>query len=320
MPADAEKLSELAAIVNSVRDRVRARHLQPVVGDDAPPIQIAIADLMPVVHARDAAQARVASIGSVNPRSGGLANAVIQTAKKSVARAFQWFVRGQIAYNRESLAATEAILEALNEHNRTLVSLAGQTNEQFVNLRREFARVDELSLQIDIRATELTKQLEDRSAQLRSLLEQQVDCLKAEAGELKDVRTHWIDWRRSWEEKLSTNEIQFLRAAADLQGAFQHRVNQVEANFRDMVKGQHADYLGALDRTTLNIHKQLAEDFTRTRADYDRIIHTELRLIRQRTAVAAPPAPVVAAPPHGRGPVRYSSARLQPFCRTFPWF
>ncbi len=302
MPADAEKLSELAAIVNSVRDRVRARHPQPVVGDDAPPIQIAIADLMPVVHARDAAQARVASIGSVNPRSGGLANAVIQTAKKSVARAFQWFVRGQIAYNRESLAATEAILEALNEHNRTLVSLASQTNEQFVNLRREFARVDELSLQIDIRATELTKQLEDRSAQLRSLLEQQVDCLKAEAGELKDVRTHWIDWRRSWEEKLSTNEIQFLRAAADLQGAFQHRVNQVEANFRDMVKGQHADYLGALDRTTLNIHKQLAEDFTRTRADYDRIIHTELRLIRQRTAVAAPPAPVVAAPPMAAAP------------------
>lgn len=335
MPADAEKLAELAAIVNSVRDRVRSRHPQPLVGDDAPPIQIAIADLMPVVHARDAAQARVASIGSVNPRSGGLANAVIQTAKKSVARAFQWFVRGQIAYNRESLAATEAILEALNEHNRTLVSLAGQTNEQLVNLRRELAaRVDELSLQIDIRATELTnhmdirtaeltKQLEDRSAQLRSLLEQntaeirqsaaevrsavmpvieQVDLLKAEAGELKDVRTHWIDWRRGWEEKLSTNEIQFLRAAADLQGAFQHRVNQVEANFRDIVKGQHADYLGALDRTTLNIHKQLAEDFTRTRADYDRMIHTELRLIRQRGALAAPTVPVVVAPPMPAAP------------------
>ena len=143
MPADSAspddgKLAELSAIVNAVRDRVRSRHPAHIAeGSETPPIQIALADLMPVVHARDAAQARVASIGSVNPRSGGLANAIIQTVKKSIARAFQWFVRGQIAYNRESLAATEAILEALNEHNRILVSLAGQTNEHLNHLRHE---------------------------------------------------------------------------------------------------------------------------------------------------------------------------------------
>jgi 2-polyprenyl-3-methyl-5-hydroxy-6-metoxy-1,4-benzoquinol methylase len=313
VPADSAspddgKLAELSAIVNAVRDRVRSRHPAPLAeGSEAPHIQIALADLMPVVHARDAAQARVASIGSVNPRSGGLANAIIQTVKKSIARAFQWFVRGQIAYNRESLAATEAILEALNEHNRILVSLAGQTNEHLNHLRHE------LTNHMDLRTAEWHQRAERRSDELKAAVlpvVEQVELLKAEASELKDVRTHWIDWRRGWEEKLSTNEIQFLRAAADLQGAFQHRVNQVEANFRDIVKAQHSDYLGALDRTTLNIHKQLADDFTRTRADYDRMIHTELRLIRQRTvpvaAVQAGFAPPMAAAPAGIPQLDYS--------------
>lgn len=341
MPADSAspddaRLAELSAIVNAVRDRVRSRHPAPIAeGSEAPPIQIAVADLMPVVHARDAAQARVASIGSVNPRSGGLANAVIQTVKKSIARAFQWFVRGQISFNRESLAATEAILEALNEHNRILVSLAGQTNEHLLHLRHELgARVEDLSQQIDIRAAELMNHMDLRTAELHAFqatlqhradeiktsiqpVLEQVDLLKAEAGELKDVRTHWIDWRRAWEEKLSTNEIQFLRAAADLQGAFQHRVNQVEANFRDIVKAQHSDYLGALDRTTLNIHKQLAEDFTRTRADYDRMIHTELRLIRQRTGPAAPVVPAAPAPPMAAAPAGIPQLDYSRFAERF---
>ncbi|MCU1326601.1 MAG: Methyltransferase type 11 [Bryobacterales bacterium] len=298
MTGDHEKLAELSAIVNAVRDRVRSRY--PEAAADASDasgqkIRIAVADLMPVVHARDAAQARVASIGSVNPRPGGLKNSVIQAFKKSIARAFQWFVRGQVAFNQESLAATEAVLEALNEHNRILLSLAGQTDEQILSVHKELAA---LNLQIDARAAELASQWQQRIAA--------VDALKAEAAELKDVRTHWIEWRRGWEERLSTNEIQFLRAAADLQGSFQHRVGQLEANFRDIVKAQHGDYLGALDRTTLGIQKQLFEDFTRVRADYDRMIHTELRLIRQRlnaTAVtgagsATAPVPVAAAIPN----------------------
>ncbi|MDE3197751.1 MAG: methyltransferase domain-containing protein, partial [Acidobacteriota bacterium] len=98
----------------------------------------------------------------------------------------------------------------------------------------------------------------------------------------RDMRRHWIEWRAEWERKLATNEIQFLRSAADLQGAFQHRVTQMESNFRDIVKGQHGDYLGALDRVNLDIQKQLAVDFERARAEFERLIYTELRLIRQR--------------------------------------
>src|SRR5436309_14153432 len=47
--------------------------------------------------------------------------------------------------------------------------------------------------------------------------------------ELKDIRNHWADWRFEWEHKLQTNEIQFLRSVADLNGAFQHRSTLMDA-------------------------------------------------------------------------------------------
>src|SRR5207302_11499710 len=54
--------------------------------------------------------------------------------------------------SRETVSALEAVMEALNEHNRILVSLAAQTNEQLAAMR---GRVGELSAQIDVRAAEL---------------------------------------------------------------------------------------------------------------------------------------------------------------------
>jgi SAM-dependent methyltransferase len=314
---DQEKIEELTAIIQTVRDRVRARYpesadtgAQSGRQEDAerayPQIRIPIADLLPVVHARDAAQAKIAAIGSVNPRAGGLKNRIIQVVKKTVARAFQWFVRDQVTFNRETVSAVEALLEALNDHNRILISLASQTNEQLNAVRATMAaRVGELSQQIDARAAELDGHADRRIAEVLAFLEartnelrpliQQVDLLKAEAGELKDVRTHWIGWRVDWERKLALNEIQFLRNAADLQGAFQHRVTQMESNFRDIVKGQHGDYLGALDRTTADIQKRMKVDLEEFRRQYEYLIHSELRVIRQRGLVVPPvtiPAPV----------------------------
>ena len=135
------------------------------------------------MHARDAAQAKVAAIGSVNPRAGGLVNRTIQTAKKTIARALQWFVRDQIAFNRETISAIEAIIEALNDHNRALVSLAAHANEQIADIR-----------------------------------------------ELKDMRSHWPEWRADFRtRKVAANEIQlFCAAVADQQGAFQHRTSSLD--------------------------------------------------------------------------------------------
>jgi O-antigen chain-terminating methyltransferase len=119
------------------------------------------------------------------------------------------------------------------------------------------------------------------------------DELRQEAEQLKDVRSHWEAWRRDWEQKLATNEMQFLRSVADLQAAFQHRVSLMESNLRDLVRGQHADFTGALDRSGAEIQRRLWADLERIRLEFERLIHAELRLVRQR-AVLAPPA--VAAP------------------------
>ena len=270
MPGDAEKIAELNAIVAAVRDRVRNSAGQPEHRDY---IHIPSIDLMPLVHARDAAQAKVAAIGAVNPRAGGLLNKAVQSVKKLIARTLQWFVRDQIVFNRETISALEAAIEALAEQNRALLSLASQSNERFAALGSGLREAREIS-----------------AADKRDLID--------EARELKDIRTHWSEWRIEWEQKLATNEIQFLRSAADLQGAFQHRVTLIESNFREIVQAQHRDYLGALDRANVDIQKRLWEDLERVRENYERMIHSELRLIRLRnTAPAqAQEQPYAAAP------------------------
>jgi SAM-dependent methyltransferase len=267
---ESAKIAELNAIVQAVRARVRARYPEPNgLGDStngAPTtIRVPVADLMPLVHARDAAQSKIAAIGSVNPRSGGLVNSAIQFVKKTIARGLRWFVRDQIAFNRETVAAIEAMIEALNDHNRALVSLTGHLNQQ----------------------------VEDA----RAFVE--------DARALKDLRSHWAELRGDWDRKVAANEVQFLRSVADLQGAFQHRSTLMESNFREIVKAQHADYLGALDRTTIDIQKRLWVDFQKVRAEYGQLIHDELRIIRLRQPTATSPA--VAAKP-----ARAQRSLLQP--------
>ena len=235
---------ELSAVIREIRERVRARHPQ---GSAA---GLPLPDLLPVLHARDTAEAKVAAIGTVNPRPPGILNSVVQSLKRLVARLLDWHVREQVEFNRGVMTAIEAILGALNENNQALARLAVQVS----------ARTDEL---------------------------------RQEAEQLKDVRSHWEAWRREWEQKLATNEMQFLRSVADLQAAFQHRVSLMESNLRDLARSQHADFTGALDRSGVEIQKRLWADLERIRLEFERLIHAELKLVRQR-AVLAPPA--VAAP------------------------
>ena len=277
-----QKVAELTAIIQTVRERVRARYPEPGNGAGAqqPLIQIGIADLMPAMHARDAAQAKIAAIGSVNPRRGGLINNLIQAAKRFVARALGWFVRDQVTFNREAVSAMEAMIEALNEQNRILVSLAGQTSDHLQQQNQA------LSAQTEARARDLSVQIDARAAELAQHFQPALDAVEP----LLDIRKHWIEWRADWERKLTVNEIQFLRSVADLQGAFQHRVTQMESNFRDIAKSQHNDYLGALDRANIEIQKRLWADLEKIRTEYDRLIHSELRVIRMRAGAGQPTA------------------------------
>jgi 2-polyprenyl-3-methyl-5-hydroxy-6-metoxy-1,4-benzoquinol methylase len=237
---------ELTAILREVRDRVRARHPQ----SSGSPAEIPLPDLMPLVRARDAAEGKVAAIGTVNPRRGGPLNALLQSVKKMVARALDWHVREQVEFNRQVIGCLNANLEALNDANRTFSELANRI--------------------------------------------QDLNRLSDEAAQLKDIRAHWSEWRLEWERKLTLNEMQFLRSVADLQLAFQHRATLMESNFRDIAKSQHHAFEGALDRSTMDVQKRLWNDLANIRTEYEGLIHTELRLIRQRASASAPPASAAA--------------------------
>ena len=115
--------AELIAILREVREKVKARHPQGEAGG------LPLPDLMPLVHARDAALGKVASIGIVNPRAGGLVNALIQGWKRLVARVLDWHVREQVVFNRKIVECIDAAIEALNENNRAIAELAGHWSQ-----------------------------------------------------------------------------------------------------------------------------------------------------------------------------------------------
>ena len=267
--ASEDKTEELAALVQEIRDRVRARH--PDGGSN-----LALPDLMPLIHARDAAEAKVASIGMVNPRRGGPLNSLAQAAKKLVARALDWHVREQVEFNRQVMACVEATLEALSETRRVLARM--------------------------------------------------------HPDDVRDLRSHWAQWRTEWEQKLFINETQFLRSVADLQGAFQHRATLMEASFRDLSRAQHADYLAALERSTVELQKRFWEEAAKARREYERIIHEELRIVRQRVGQMAPlpaqPPPALVPAPEPpfdygrfaerfRGPEDYVKKNIQFYLPRF---
>jgi 2-polyprenyl-3-methyl-5-hydroxy-6-metoxy-1,4-benzoquinol methylase len=226
------KAEELAAVIAEIRERARAR-IPPnglAVGGNLP-----LPDLTPLLHARDAAEAKVASIGTVNPRRGGALNSVIQSLKRMVARALDWHVREQVEFNRGVMECVQATIEALNESRQALSALAAH------------------------------------SAHLRE-----------EARELRDIRNHWAEWHAGWELKLARTEIQFLRSVSELQASFQHRVTLMDANYREQMKAQHGDFEGALETQ----NQRFWDELVRVRAEYERIIHSELRLVRQRASLA----------------------------------
>jgi O-antigen chain-terminating methyltransferase len=239
---------ELTAAIEEVRARVRAHYPEGSLGLDG----VAAADLMPLVHARDAAEAKVAAIGTVNPRPPGLKNSIAQFIKKTVARALDWHVREQVEFNRAMIGCVQASIEALNEVNRALAGMAG---------------------------------------------------LYREAQELKDIREHWVQWRTGFEERRSASEIHMLRTISELQGAFQHRVTLMEQNFRDLARQQHTGFQAALDRNTIDVQKRLWRDLENIRGEYEKLIHTELKLIRQKAVAESALAAAAGPRANGAAPI-----------------
>jgi O-antigen chain-terminating methyltransferase len=235
--------AELIAILRNVRDRVRVSNPETAAGGT----DIALPDLNELVHARDAALGKVAAIGTVNPRAGGPINSLVQGWKRMLARVLDWHVREQVEFNRKAIACVDAAIEALNQSNRALIEFGNQ-------LAAERA---------------LREKLEKPQREI--------------SQEMSDIRAHWAQWRAGWEQKLATNEMQFLRSVADLDGAFQYRLTLLDASYREAVRSQHDDFTVRLDQRNAEIQKRLWADLENVRAEFDKLIHVELRLIRQRS-------------------------------------
>jgi O-antigen chain-terminating methyltransferase len=280
---------ELIAMLRAVRERVRARHP----ANHAGACDVPLPDLMPLVHARDAALGKVAAIGTVNPRRGGPVNTLIQGWKRFVSRVLDWHVRDQVEFNRKTIACLDAAIEALNENNRALVELG------------------------------------NRAAAAQA-------AAQPASSALNDLRDHWTEWRAEWERKLSHMEIQFLRTIADLQGASRQRAAEMESAWRESLSAQHRAFGEALERSAGEVQRRLWTDIERFRVEYERLIHSELRMVRQRALDIAPQmrretAPAEAQPavgsPQGfdyarfaekfRGPEEYVKAGLRIYQEHF---
>ena len=281
---------ELAAVVDELRRRVRARN-----PNGAAPDGLVVPDLTPLTHARDAAEGKVASIGTVNPRRGGPLNALIQAMKRLVARSLDWHVREQVEFNRAVMSCVQSTLEALAESNRTLVAFSSAIS----------ARID---------------QVEQASAKSASEL-------REEATQLKDIRVHWSQWRVDWEQKLAANEIHFLRSISDLQAAFHHRVTLMDAEYRQTVREQHANFSAAEKQAIEEIQqrlwsdldglqKRLWDDMRRIRTEHEAMIHTELRLLRQRSILGQAPAQT-SMPPAASQPAETPAIDWMRFAERF---
>src|SRR5713101_45045 len=122
---------EIAGVVDEIRRRVRSRYEKQV--DGMP--DFCLPSLNPMGQARDAALGKVAAIGTVNPRPPGLLNSLVQAWKKMLARALGWHVREQVEFNRAVIDYMDRTLAALDEHNRHLLMLAqqGQQNTEVVH-------------------------------------------------------------------------------------------------------------------------------------------------------------------------------------------
>lgn len=250
---------ELAAVIQAVKARARAATPNGTIGMEGIPAP----DFLPLVHARDAAEAKVAAIGTVNPRPPGLKNAIAQKFKRMIARALDWHVREQVEFNRAAMACVQANIDLMAELSRAIAAVAAH--------QRQF--------QIDTMARE--KQIRDDFA--------------PPLQELLDIRRHWIDWRQGFEDRRNASEIHLLRTVSELQSAFQHRVTLMDQGYRESVHAQHADFTGALANNTKDVQQRLWADLVKMRGEIEALVYTELRLLRQK-GVAAPAPPVSNSP------------------------
>jgi SAM-dependent methyltransferase len=274
-------------------------------GPDAtvfPSEPLPIADLLPLFHARDAAEGKVAAIGKVNPRPGGAVNAIIQRAKRLIARSLQWFVRDQVDFNFATVRAVSEAMEALNEVNRSLVVASNRMarlEQQTNGLQQDFARVEDVRAEADVHLREATDTLsaqtrslevalrqliaaehEFATGKIASLAERQEQAVNDQENAIKSLGARFDEHMRARERE----DIRLLRTLADVQNAFMQRLAKAEAEWKLVLDRRISE---TDERSRAALHQALAE----SRARLDFLVHEEVRLLRQRVgAIFADPS------------------------------
>ena len=265
---------ELAAIIQAVRDRARSAVPNGSFGLEG----VAAPDLMPLAHARDAAEAKVAAIGTVNPRPPGLKNSIAQGFKKLIARMLDWHVREQVEFNRAAMACVQAGLESMVDLSRGMAALAAHHRQ--------------LHEELLARERQLRQEMLERERQVRDDFFAELAISQQQGRELLDIRRHWTEWRAGFEERRNASEIHMLRTLSEHQAAFQHRVTLLDQAFRELARNQHGEFKATLAANTLDVQERLWKDLAKMRGEFETLIYTELRVLRQKQAAAAPMARV----------------------------
>jgi 2-polyprenyl-3-methyl-5-hydroxy-6-metoxy-1,4-benzoquinol methylase len=281
-----DRLEEIKAELAEVQKRVQARY------DSAAPT-LDLPDLLPILHARDRAQGKVGAIGTVNPRPSGLLNQLIQSGKRQMARALNFLLRPQVEFNQTLVDAIQANLEILNDTNRALKQLSGQIHElRTKDLQDQAARVetvrDELKRSFrewEVRQGDTLAGLRDfdaqRSALLRSELLREILTLQTAnvtaRDQISSLQNSIADTLQQQNDSLAINQQRALEALA-----LQHR-DVLEANRRDSLQANDA-YRLQLAEATANLQASFWAELAKVRREYEQVIHSELRLVRQRLA------------------------------------
>ena len=132
---------EVAEAVEEIRRRVRQRHRRAADAVIDDPARLSVE---PLIASRDIAEARSVYIGQVNPRTGGLINSLIQTAKRGIARGLGWFVRGQVEFNQSVIDYMDRNTRAMAEQNETLYQATRKAMQEIADVRKAQIWMEEL--------------------------------------------------------------------------------------------------------------------------------------------------------------------------------
>jgi O-antigen chain-terminating methyltransferase len=250
--------------VEQIRERVRSRYEKSVTR--VPDFELPSFEKLG--QARDAAEVRADSIGTVNPRKGGLANTAIQAVKKLVARLLYWHVREQAQFNRAVVQFMDRSLEAKVEQNNNLLRVA----QTFSALQEVNERVEQMNAVL--RAENAVLQAENAALQVR---------MTDFSQQVTDLLQHWNHWHPAWEEQLAQAEIHFLEMVRNIE----NNARNVESILREDHLRMHEAYRKVLADNIEDVQQKFWTDVSRLRSDVEHVIHTELRLIRRRAGAAA---------------------------------